>query len=198
MNLPNKITMTRLVLSICTLVLLILPWYQFGIQFPIFTVAGKIIVDAKYLIAGVLFLIASVTDFLDGYIARSENLVTDFGKVMDAIADKVLVNGILIILAYQGFISIIVPIVIITRDTIVDAIKMASGAKGHVVAASNLGKLKTIFMMIGVTFMLFYNLPFELLHVPFADILIVLACILSIISGCQYYFNAKELLFKGK
>lgn len=198
MNLPNKITITRIVLSICTLVLLTMPWYQFGIQFPIFTIAGKIIVDAKYLIAGVLFLIASITDFLDGYIARSENLVTDFGKVMDAIADKVLVNGILIILAYQGFISIIVPIIIITRDTIVDAIKMASGTKGKVVAASNLGKLKTIFMMIGVTFMLFYNIPFELLHVPFADILILIACILSIISGCQYYFNAKELLFKEK
>lgn len=198
MNLPNKITMTRVVLSICTLVLLIMPWYQLGIQFPIFTVAGKIIVDTKYLIAGVLFLIASVTDFLDGYIARSENLVTDFGKVMDAIADKILVNGILIILAYQGFISILVPILIITRDTIVDAIKMASGTKGKVVAASNLGKLKTIFMMIGVTFMLFYNIPFELLHVPIADILILVACILSVISGCQYYFKAKELLFKQK
>ncbi len=198
MNLPNKITMTRVVLSICTLVLLIMPWYQLGIQFPIFTVAGKIIVDTKYLIAGVLFLIASVTDFLDGYIARSENLVTDFGKVMDAIADKILVNGILIILAYQGFISILVPILIITRDTIVDAIKMASGTKGKVVAASNLGKLKTIFMMIGVTFMLFYNIPFELLHVPLADILILVACILSVISGCQYYFKAKELLFKQK
>lgn len=198
MNLPNKITMTRVVLSICTLVLLIMPWYQLGIQFPIFTVAGKIIVDTKYLIAGVLFLIASITDFLDGYIARSENLVTDFGKVMDAIADKILVNGILIILAYQGFISILVPILIITRDTIVDAIKMASGTKGKVVAASNLGKLKTIFMMIGVTFMLFYNIPFELLHVPLADILILVACILSVISGCQYYFKAKELLFKQK
>ncbi len=198
MNLPNKITITRIILSIGVLVLLILPWYQFGIQFPIVTIAGKIIVDTKYLIAGVVFLIASITDFLDGYIARSENLVTDFGKVMDAIADKILVNGILIILAYHGFISILVPIIIITRDTFVDAIKMASGAKGKVVAASNLGKLKTIFMMIGITFMLFYNLPFELLHVPFADILILLACILSIVSGCQYYFKAKELLFKEK
>lgn len=198
MNLPNKITMTRIGLSICTLVLLIVPWYQLGIHFPIFTFAGKVIVDLKYVIAGVLFLIASVTDFLDGYIARSENMVTDFGKVMDAIADKVLVNGVLIILAYQGFISILVPVVIVTRDTIVDSIKMASGNKGHVVAASNLGKLKTIFMMIGVTFMLFYNLPFELLHIPFADIFILVACILSIISGCEYYFHAKELLFKEK
>lgn len=194
MNLPNKITMGRIFLSICTLVLLIVPWYQLGIQFPIFTMMGRVVVDSKYLVAGVFFIIASITDFLDGYIARSENLITDSGKVLDAIADKVLVNGILIILAYQGFISILVPIVIIVRDTIVDAIKMASGNKGKVVGASTMGKVKTVCMMIGISFMLFYNLPFELLHVPVADILIIFACVLSVASGCQYYFDAKNLL----
>lgn len=198
MNLPNKITMTRIFLSITTLFILIVPWYQFGIRFPIFTIAGKVVVDSKYLIAGTLFIIASITDFLDGYLARSNDLVTDFGKVMDAIADKILVNGVLIILAYQGFISILVPIVIIIRDTVVDSIKMVSGNKGKVVGASPMGKLKTICMMIGVSFMLFYNLPFELVRVPFADILILVACILSIISECQYYYKAKEILFSNK
>lgn len=198
MNLPNKITVTRIVLSIFTLIFLILPWYQFGIHFPMFTFLGKVVVDSKYLIAGVLFVVASLTDFLDGYLARSKNLVTDFGKVMDAIADKILVNGVLIILAYNGFISIVVPIIIITRDTFVDSIKMVSGSKGKVVAASMMGKAKTVCMMIGVSFMLFYNLPFELIHLPLADILIMAACLLSIISGCEYYFSAKELLFQEK
>lgn len=198
MNLPNKITISRIILSIITLVLLIIPWYQLGISFPTFTLAGKIVIDSKYLIAGVFFIIASVTDFLDGYLARSRNLVTDFGKVMDAIADKILVNGVLIILACQGFIPVLVPVVIITRDTIVDSIKMASGNKGKVVAASILGKLKTICMMIGVSLMLFYNLPFELVGFPVADILIIAACILSVVSGCQYYYNAKELIFGDK
>lgn len=198
MNLPNKITVTRIVLSIFTLIFLILPWYQFGIHFPMFTFLGKVVVDSKYLIAGVLFVLASLTDFLDGYLARSKNMVTDFGKVMDAIADKILVNGVLIILAYNGFISIVVPIIIITRDTFVDSIKMVSGSKGKVVAASMMGKAKTICMMIGVSFMLFYNLPFELIHLPLADILIMAACLLSIISGCEYYFSAKELLFQEK
>lgn len=198
MNLPNKITISRIILSICTLILLIMPWYQLGIHFPVFTLAGKIVVDMKYLIAGLLFIIASVTDFLDGYIARSRNLVTDFGKVMDAIADKILVNGVLIILAVQGFISVAIPVIIITRDTFVDSIKMASGNKGKVVAASLTGKLKTICMMVGVSFMLFYNLPFELVRIPVADILIILACILSIISGCQYYYNAKDFIFSDK
>ncbi len=198
MNLPNKITISRIILSIITLILLMVPWYQLGINFPIFTIAGKVIVDSKYLIAGVFFIVASFTDFLDGYLARSKNLVTDFGKVMDAIADKILVNGILIILACQGFISVLVPVVIILRDTFVDSIKMASGNKGKVVAASVLGKLKTICMMIGVSFMLFYNIPFELVGVPFADVLIIIACILSVISGCQYYYKAKDLIFKEK
>lgn len=198
MNLPNKITIFRIFLSICTLLLLLIPWYQLGIIFPTFLVAGRVVVDAKYMIAGVLFAIASFTDFLDGYIARSQNQVTDFGKVMDAIADKILVNGVLIIFAYQGFLSVVVPVIIITRDTIVDAIKMASGNKGKVVAASITGKIKSICMMIGLTFMFFYNIPFELVRIPFTSILILVACVLSIVSGCQYYFHAKEFLFKEK
>lgn len=198
MNLPNKITVSRIILSIFILILLIVPWYQFGIDFPTFTLAGKIVVDTKYLIAGVLFIIASVTDFVDGYLARSRNLVTDFGKVMDAIADKILVNGVLIILACKGFISVAVPVIIITRDTFVDSIKMASGNKGKVVAASILGKLKTICMMTGVSLMFFYNLPFQLVSIPVADILIIAACILSVVSGCEYYYKAKDLIFKEK
>lgn len=198
MNLPNKITISRIILSVITLILLIVPWYQLGITFPTFTLAGKIVIDSKYFIAGVFFIIASVTDFLDGHLARSRNLVTDFGKVMDAIADKILVNGVLIILACQGFIHVLVPVIIITRDTFVDSIKMASGNKGKVVAASILGKLKTICMMVGVSLMLFYNLPFELIGFPIADILIIAACILSVVSGCQYYYNAKDLIFGDK
>lgn len=198
MNLPNKITVTRIILSIILLVFLMIPWDQLGVSFPIFTVAGKIVVEIKYIIAGVVFMIASITDFLDGNIARKRNLVTDFGKVMDAIADKLLVNGLLIILAYEGFISVAIPVIIITRDTFVDSIKMASGNKGKVVAASIAGKAKTVCMMIGVTLLLFYNLPFEIFGFRLDLILIYLATVLSVLSGCQYYYNAKDLIFKDK
>jgi len=101
MNLPNKITCVRLVISLIVLIILCLPWSELGVEFPIYNIFGVENVDLKYIICGILFLIGSVTDFLDGYIARKYNLVTDFGKVMDAIADKVLVNGVLIILAYD-------------------------------------------------------------------------------------------------
>lgn len=198
MNLPNKITISRIILSVILLIFLIIPWDQMGISFPTYTLAGKIIIDLKYIIAGVVFLIASLTDFLDGNIARKKNLVTDFGKVMDAIADKLLVNGLLIILAYEGFISVAIPVIIITRDTFVDSIKMASGSKGKVIGASIAGKIKTICMMVGLTLMLFYNLPFEIFRLPVDMLLIYAATILSIYSGCEYYYNAKDLIFKEK
>lgn len=198
MNLPNKITVTRIILSVVLLIFLMLPWEQLGVAFPTYLVAGKIIVDLKYIIAAVVFLIASLTDFLDGQLARKLNLVTDFGKVMDAIADKLLVNGLLIILAYEGFIPVAIPVIIITRDTFVDSIKMASGNKGKVVGASIAGKAKTVCMMVGMTLLLLYNLPFEIFNFPLAILLIYIATILSVFSGCQYYFNAKDLIFKDK
>ena len=192
MNLPNKITVARIALAISILLLLLIPWYDLGIVFPTYVLQGKIVVDLKYIIAGVLFVIASLSDFLDGHIARSRNLVTDFGKVMDAIADKILVNGILIVLAYDGLISIAVPVIIITRDIIVDSCKMISGNKGKVVAASITGKIKTACMMVGITLIMFYNLPFELIGLRVADILVLVATVFSVVSGCQYYMNSKQ------
>lgn len=196
MNLPNKITVSRIVLSVLLLIMLVIPWDQLHVYWPIYKVAGKIDVNLKYVVAGIVFMIASITDFLDGNIARKRNLVTDFGKVMDAIADKLLVNGLLIILAYEKFIPVIIPVIIITRDTFVDSIKMASGKKGKVVGASIAGKAKTICMMVGLTLLLFYNLPFEIFGFQLDMILIYIATILSIFSGCQYYYNAKDLIFK--
>lgn len=197
MNLPNKITMARIFLSILLLVILLVPWYSLGVEFPVYQVA-TITVNLKYIIAGIIFLIASTSDFLDGYLARKNNMVTDFGKVMDAIADKLLVNGLLIILAYDRIISIVIPVVIISRDIVVDSCKMISGQNGKVVAASIMGKLKTICMMSGLTLTMFYNLPFELIGFPVADILLIAAVILSVISGAQYFYSVRDILFPKK
>lgn len=197
MNLPNKITMGRIILSIMLLVLLMFPFSACNITFPTFIWFGHITVDLKYIIGGVIFLIASLTDFLDGNIARKRGIVTDFGKVMDAIADKVLVNGTLIILAYNDMINVAVPVIIITRDIFVDSIKMVAGSKGKAVGASILGKLKTVCMMSGLTLTFFYNVPFELINVDIAGGLILIATVLSVISGIQYYLVNKEY-FKEK
>ena len=196
MNLPNKITISRLIMSAIVLILLIVPMEKIGLDLPAVKVTEAIRVDVKYLIAGILFLIASVTDFIDGHIARKYNMVTDFGKVMDAIADKLLVNGVLIVLACNGFINVIIPVIIVSRDTIVDSIKMIVGSKIGSVSASKAGKLKTIFMMCGVTLMLFYNLPFEIWGIRVADTLIMIATVLSIISGIEYYTKNRKYLLE--
>ena len=197
MNLPNKITICRIFLSIILLILLIFPFDLCGIDFPEYIIFGHITINLKYIIGGAIFLIASLTDSLDGYIARSRNLVTDFGKVMDAIADKVLVNGVLIALACDGTINVAIPVIIITRDIFVDSIKMVAGSKGKAVGASILGKLKTICMMTGLTLTFFYNLPCELINFDLANGLLYVATILSIISGIQYYLVNKDA-FKDK
>ena len=120
MNLPNKITMGRIVLSILLLVLLIFPFDLCGFKWETYQVFGSITISLQYIVSGIIFLIAAITDFIDGNLARKKGLVTDFGKVMDAIADKVLVNGVLIVLACNGFINAAVPVIIITRDIFVD------------------------------------------------------------------------------
>ncbi len=197
MNLPNKITMCRIFLSIVLLVLLVFPFDLCGVTFPSYAILGHVIVNLKYLIGGGIFLVASLTDMLDGHIARSRGLVTDFGKVMDAIADKVLVNGVLIALACNGTITSAIPVIIVTRDIFVDSIKMVAGSKGKAVGASLLGKLKTICMMCGLTLTFFYNIPFEMFNIDVANGLLYLATILSIISGIQYYLVNKDA-FKDK
>ncbi len=197
MNLANKITVTRIILAIILLVLLLVPWEAINLNFPVYLV-GNTMVSLKYIIAGIIFLVASVSDFLDGYIARSRNMVTDFGKVTDAIADKILVNGVLIILAYERFIPVVIPVIIITRDIIVDTCKMMSGNKGKVVAASIAGKIKTVCMMCGLTLTFFYNMPFELINFDLATFLLIIATIMSIISGCQYFYNTKKYFINDK
>lgn len=194
MNLPTKITVLRLILTVFIILLIYVPFSLFGISFPKYDING-VAVELNYIIAGVIFIIASITDFLDGYLARKNNQVTDTGKMLDAIADKVLVNPILIILAANGFINSIIPVIIITRDIIVDAIKMEASSKGKVVAAIKSGKLKTATMMIGLTLVFFYNMPFEFINIRVDLFLLYFACIMSIISAVQYFTLNKEIIF---
>ena len=196
MNLPNKITMSRIFLSIIIILILLFPFDASGFILPKLFINETIVVDLKYVIAGFLFIIASITDFIDGYIARKYNFITDFGKMIDAIADKILVNSVLIILASSGFISPIIPVVIIVRDSVVNSIKMIAGSKGNVVAAIKSGKLKTASLMVGITLTLFYNLPFELWNLKVSDALLVIACVLSVVSAVQYYYMNKNLIFE--
>lgn len=197
MNFPNKLTMARIVMAIIIIVMLLLPYDQLNISVPQYEL-GNVSITLDYIIAGILFVIASITDFVDGNYARKNNMVTDFGKVMDAIADKVLVNGVLIIMAYTKMIPVIVPVVIITRDTVVDSIKMVAGKKGNVVAASIAGKIKTVAMMVGLSLTFFSNIPFELVGLPLDKVFIYGATILSLYSGIQYFIVNRKFFLEDK
>ncbi len=181
-------------MSMIIILLLLFPFDEVGLEFPTYLVGGKILVDLKYIIVGILFIIASLTDFLDGYVARKYNLVTDFGKMIDAISDKLLTNSVLIILACNGKISTIVAVVIVMRDIVVDSIKMVIGNQGAAVAAIGLAKVKTATLMVGIILTLFSNLPFELISLRISDFLLAIAAVLSIISAAKYYIMAKPYL----
>lgn len=201
MNVPNKITICRIILAMLLIALMVFPMDRIGVNFPQFgivTTNALIKIDSKYIICGIIFLVAALTDFLDGYLARKYNLVTDFGKVADAIADKILVNGVLILFATNGFISPIIPVVIVSRDIIVDSIKMIAGQKAAAVGASKAGKIKTIFMLVGITLIFFYNLPFELWNIQIAKICLLIATVLSVVSGIEYYSKNKKYFVDTK
>lgn len=197
MNLPNKLTVSRIIMSIIIIIILLGGSYItsiFGFEIPKIFVNEAMVIDLKYIIAGILFIIASITDFLDGYIARKYNMITDFGKLVDAIADKILVNSVLIILAAQGFIHPIIPVIIIIRDSVVNSIKMLAASKGKVVAAIKSGKIKTACLMVGIVLTLFYNLPFELWNISVSKALLFIATILSVVSGVEYFTLNKHLI----
>lgn len=194
MNTANKITMSRIFLTILMLFVLLFPWHQVGIDMPTYILNGTITIELKYIIAGIIFVIASLTDFIDGKVARKYNMVTDFGKMIDAISDKVLTNTLLVVLACDNLIHPVIVVIIIARDIIVDSIKMLIGNKGKAVGAIKVAKYKTASLMIGLTIKLFYDLPFSLIPIRVSDYLLILAAVLSIISGAKYYMMAKEYI----
>ena len=180
-NLPNKITIFRMLVVIAILILAILP------QGPTFGF-GSIEYDYRRIAILVLFILGSFSDFLDGHIARKNNIVTTFGKFMDPIADKLLVNTLFVILAGTCEIHWIIPVIMISRDTIVDAIRMIVVEQGTVIAASKLGKLKTVTQMIALILILAF--PGVWYMVIFAYI----AAVASLVSGVDYFWKNKKVL----
>ncbi len=175
-------------MSIFIIIICLFPFYVINFNFPQYNIKG-IIVDSRYFVAGVLFIIASLSDLIDGHIARSRGLVSDTGKMLDAIADKVLVNSVLIIFASNGFIHPIVAVIYVFRDEVVNALKMHAAKNGIVVAASSSGKIKTFAMMTGLSLMFFYNMPFEFFNIRVDEFLIYFATIMAVVSGFEYYFK---------
>ena len=194
MNLPNKISFSRIVIALLIVVLLLFPFDSAGITTPRIFINESIVVDIKYIIVGVLFVIASLTDIFDGYFARKMGCCSDFGKMIDAIADKVLIDSVLILLATIGFVHPFIAVVVMIRDVAVDSIKRYAASRGLVIGSIKLARAKTIVFMVSISMILFYNLPFELFNLKIADILLVIATIMSVVSGFEYYNYVKKKL----
>lgn len=195
MNLPNKLTVIRVVLVPLLILVYMFPYDMAGINVPVYHVLNTDI-SLVNIIVLIIFIIASITDYFDGKIARRERLITTFGKFADPIADKLLVNTIFLLLASNGKINIIIPIIMISRDTIVDAIKMSAASKQVVVAASKLGKLKTVSQMIALCFLLVNNFPFSVWEIDVATILAWIATVISVISGIDYFMKNRKMLME--
>ena len=182
-NLPNRLTNSRLVMSIIIIIILVFPFDMINVSFKKFLVNNTLIMDTRMIIVGVLFILSSITDFLDGHLARKYNNVSDYGKLMDPIADKLSVNSLLIILSAYGYIHPIIPVIVVMRDMIVNTIRLFANTNGEVVPAGYTGKFKTAFLMIGLTLKLFGNLPFGLINIAADDFFLIAGTILSLISG---------------
>ena len=193
-NLPTKLTFLRIILALLIILLLLFPFYRIGFEFKTF-LYHSILIDVRYIMCGVIFILASITDYFDGYFARKNKEVTDFGKFTDAIADKILVNSVLVIFAAQGFIPAIIPVIIIVRDIIVDAVRMDASLKGNVQAARMSGKIKTVSLMIGIILTFFYNLPFELFGLQISKFFLYFGALMSVVSMVDYYNLNKKLLY---
>jgi CDP-diacylglycerol--glycerol-3-phosphate 3-phosphatidyltransferase len=197
MNLPNKLTVMRICLIPIILLIAIFPYAQFNVDVPVLEV-GHVGVSYVNIAMLVLFLIASITDFLDGFIARKYNLITTFGKFADPIADKLLVTSMFILFASKGIIPVVPVILMVARDTIVDMCRMLASTNGVVVAAGFMGKLKTVLQMVTISVILLSNLPFELYRIPFADVMLWFTTCISVASGLDYFNQLKEYIFESK
>ncbi|SKC73994.1 CDP-diacylglycerol--glycerol-3-phosphate 3-phosphatidyltransferase [Maledivibacter halophilus] len=176
MNLANKITIARILLV------------------PIFMFFLLTNIPYGVTIATLIFIIAALTDSLDGYIARSRNQITKLGKFMDPLADKLLVTAALVSLVQMDRLPAWVVVIIISREIIVSVFRAVAASEGIVIAASPWGKAKTVSQIVAILILLFNNVSFNLLNIPFDILAVWAAVILTVISGFDYINKNKKVL----
>ena len=170
LNVPNVLTVLRILLV------------------PVLVVALTTETKNGSTIAAIVFALASITDGLDGYIARSRKAVTTFGKVMDPIADKMLITAALIALVSLNRLAAWVAMVIVAREFAVSSLRVAAAAEGAIIPASILGKIKTVIQVIAVMALIAANNP----HATWVDVLVGLMVAATVISGVDYFLNVRR------
>ncbi len=192
MNIPNRITISRIFLIPIFIIILTIPvdWGQVE--------SGSFQIPVTHLIAGIIFLVASLTDWLDGYYARKYNLITNMGKFLDPLADKLLVSAAFILTVEMGMAPAWIVIVIISREFAVTGLRLVASGEGIVLAASSMGKLKTVSQILAIALLLLHNFPFVFLNIPFDMIMLNIALILTTWSGIDYFIKNAHVMSDSK
>ncbi|MFD2045717.1 CDP-diacylglycerol--glycerol-3-phosphate 3-phosphatidyltransferase [Ornithinibacillus salinisoli] len=192
MNIPNKITLSRIFLIPIFVILLSVPfdWGEWHI--------GEATLPISHFVAALLFIFASATDWVDGYYARKYDLVTNLGKFLDPLADKLLVSAALIVLVELGVAPAWVVIVIISREFAVTGLRLVAAGEGIVLAAGSMGKIKTATQMIAISALLLHNFPFSFIGFPFATIMLYVALFFTVLSGYDYIIKNWHVMRDSK
>ncbi len=187
LNLPNVLVIIRIFIAIIVMILLMVQ-----------VIKGPKIMDVLLWITLILFLVASATDYFDGCYARKHNQITAFGKLFDPLADKILINSVMIFFTIFGWIPVWFTVLFVVRDIMVDGLRMNLAASGEVMPAGIYGKLKTVFQMLGLMLLFIPALHPDLISLNltfnwdywYTLIPLMIALVFSLWSGVLYYFNA--------
>ena len=186
MNVSNKLSISRIVLTIIIAIVCLFPFYSIGISFPKINING-LVVDLTYFVAGIFYILALLTNYLDGSIAKKTNTVSSSGSLLDITANKLLINTTLIILACRGFISGMVPLLYLFQNEIIHFFNTDLLKRGYNLSIIKSDKIKSISIMFGIAIMFFYNLPFELINLKVADFFIYFGTVMATVSVIEYY-----------
>ena len=192
MNIPNKITVSRICLIPLFMIVIMFDfgWGNmtlFGAEMPV-----------NHFVGALIFIFASATDWVDGYYARKYNLVTNLGKFLDPLADKLLVSAAFILLVELDLAPAWIVIIIICREFAVTGLRLILAGEGEVVAANQLGKIKTWAQIVAISALFLHNTIFTLIGIPFDTIMLWVALIFTIWSGWDYFYLNRRVLTQSK
>jgi CDP-diacylglycerol---glycerol-3-phosphate 3-phosphatidyltransferase len=192
MNVPNKITISRIFLIPIFLIIMLVPfsWGEIsllGTSMPV-----------THFVGALIFIIASTTDWIDGHYARKHNLVTNLGKFLDPLADKLLVSAALIVLVELNMAPSWIVIVIISREFAVTGLRLVLAGEGEVVAANMLGKIKTWAQIVAISLLLLHNIIFEMISIRLDIIALWIALFFTVWSGVDYFVKNKQPFLNSK